>query len=299
MKRFTGVFAPIPTPFDANEEVAYPQLKENLARWARTRLAGLVVFGSNGESVLLDAEEKERLIAFVREHFPSDRPVIAGTGAESTRETIRLTRRAAELGASAALVLNPTYYKGSMNEEVLARFFLDVAEASPIPVMIYNMPRNTGINLPASLVVRLASHPNIVGVKDSGGDITQIAEIVAGAPADFAVFAGSASFLLPTIVVGGVGGTLAAANVIPDLCAEIVELAQAGRIAEARELQLRILAVNKAVTASWGVAGLKAALDLIGYYGGPPRRPLQPLGEAAREELRQILRAVGALEAGS
>lgn len=288
------MFAPIPTPFDETGEVAYERLRENLERWARTRLAGVVVLGSNGEFALLDPDEKEALIGFVREHFPADRPVIAGTGCESTRATIRLTRRAAQLGADAALVLNPYYYKGSMTDAALKRFYLEVADASPIPIMVYNMPRNTGLNLSAQLVVELSQHPNIVGVKDSSGNIVQISEIVAGAPEGFAVFAGSGSFLLPTILMGGVGGTLAVANVLPDQCADIVSLAREGRIAEARALQLRILEANAAVTSRWGIAGLKAALDMIGYYGGPPRPPILPLGEAERARLREIMRGAGA-----
>jgi len=291
--RLTGIFAPIPTPFDSQENIAYAELQRNLQWWAATRLTGLVVLGSNGEFVYLDPAEKERLVAFVREHFPPDRPVIAGTGAEATRECIRLTRRAADFGADAALVLSPSYYKGQMTPAALERFFLDVAEVSPIPVMLYNMPRNTGLNLPADLVIRLAAHPNIVGIKDSGGNIVQISEIIAGTPDGFAVFAGSGSFLLATTLMGGVGGTLAVANVMPDACAGILDLARQGRLDEARELQIRILPVNAAVTSRWGVAGLKAALDLIGRYGGPPRRPLEPLGEEARAELRHILEKAG------
>ncbi|HUW65004.1 MAG TPA: dihydrodipicolinate synthase family protein [Spirochaetia bacterium] len=293
--KFRGVFAPIPTPFDAGEEIAYPQLRDNLAKWARTDLAGVVVLGSNGEFPYLDSGEKEQLVAFVRENFPRERPVIAGTGCESTRETIRLTKRAAELGADAALVLNPSYYKGAMTAAALQNYFLAVAEASPIPVMLYNMPRNTGINLTADLVAALSSHPNIVGVKDSSGNIVQIAEIVAGAREGFAVFAGSGSFLLATLLMGGVGGTLAVANVLPGQCTRIAALAGEGRVEEARRLQLQILAVNAAVTTRWGVAGLKAALDLLGYYGGPPRRPVLGAGEEVRTELKAMLQKVGAL----
>ncbi|MDQ7793986.1 MAG: dihydrodipicolinate synthase family protein [bacterium] len=290
-----GILAPIATPFDDREELDIPRLKENLARWSATRLTGVVVLGSNGENVLLDADERERLIAVVRENFPPDRRVLAGTGSESTRETIRLTRRAAECGADAALVLNPSHYKGAMTGEALRGFYLDVAEASPIPIILYNMPRNTGVDLPASLIIGLSSHPNIVGVKDSGGNIVQIAETIGCAAPGFAVFAGSAGFLLPTVLLGGVGGILALANVVPDRCFEILSLVQAGRLEEARLLQVRLIPLNGAVTTRWGVAGLKAALDLTGYYGGRPRRPLVPLGDQEREQLRGMLEKVGAL----
>ncbi|HCW51976.1 MAG TPA: dihydrodipicolinate synthase family protein [Clostridiales bacterium] len=291
--RLTGIFAPIATPFDDEERIAYAALRRNLEKWARTKLTGLVVLGSNGEFVHLDPSEKERMVAFVREHFPADRPVIAGTGAESTRECIRLTKRAAESGADAALVLHPSYYKSAMTSPVLERYFLDVAEASPIPVMLYNMPRNTGLDLAPELVVRLAAHPNIVGIKDSGGNIAAISEVIAGTPDDFAVFAGSGGFLLVTTLMGGVGGTLAVANILPDECADLFSLARQGRLEQARELQVRLLPVNAAVTSRWGVAGLKAALDMVGFYGGPPRRPLPPLGDEARAELRSVLETAG------
>lgn len=291
-RNLSGIFAPIPTPF-VDEEIAYDKLESNLQRWAQTRLAGIVVLGSNGEAPLLDEDEKVNLVSFCRRHFPADKAVIAGTGCESTRATIRLTKRCADAGVDAVLVISPHYFKASMNAEALERFYQEVADASPVPVLIYNMPSNTGLNLPSSLVTRLSRHPNITGIKDSSGNIVQIAEIIANAPSDFSVFAGSASFLLPSLVLGARGGTLAAANVIPDICADIYDLALAGRFEEASVLQKKILRLNAAVTSRFGVAGLKAALDMIGYYGGPPRRPILPLGDAERAEIRSILVELG------
>lgn len=289
-----GIFAPIPTPFH-KDEIAYDKLKGNLDRWARTDLRGLVVLGSNGEFVLLTEDEKVKLVEYVRSNFPAERPVIAGTGCESTRDTIRLTKRVAAVGATAALVVTPNYYKGSMTDAILKRFFYDVADASPIPVMLYNMPRNTGINMSVPLVIECSKHPNIVGIKDSSGNIVQIAEIIAGTGPDFAVFAGSGSFLYATAVLGGVGGTLAVANVLPNMCAAIQRAAEAGDHAKAKELQMKIMAANAAVTSRWNIPGLKAALDMLGYYGGPPRLPLLPLGEPVLGELRQILAEAGAI----
>ena len=170
-----------------------------------------------------------------------------------------------------------------------------MAEASPLPMMLYNMPRNTGINLSTGLIVRLSRHPNIVGVKDSGGNIVQISEIIAGAAPGFAVFAGSANFLYPTLAVGGVGGTLALADILPEQCCRLYTLFQEGRHAAAQQLQLGLLAINAAVTSRWGIAGLKAAMELLGRYGGPPRRPILPLGEAERAELAHLLDAARAL----
>lgn len=288
-----GIFAPIPTPFAADESIAYDLLAENLERWWRTDLTGLVVLGSNGESVMLSAEEKRDLIKFVCASAPAGRPVIAGTGGESTRETIELTKQAADCGATAALVITPCYYKGAMTDAALSAHFTAVADASPIPVMLYNMPRNTGINISSKVTIELAKHPNIAGIKDSGGNIVQIAEVIAGVAPDFAVFAGSGSFLYPTAALGGVGGTLAVANVIPNECARIQRLTEEGNHAEARRLQLAILELNNAVTGKYGVAGLKAALELRGFHGGAPRRPVQPATPAIRADLARMLTVLG------
>lgn len=289
---FSGIFAPVPTPF-RDDEIAWDKFQENLQKWGQTRLAGIVVMGSNGEAPYLDEDEKVQLWAFARKHLPPGKVLIAGTGQESTRATIRLTKRAADAGADAALVISPSYFKANMKESALERYYLDVADSSPIPVLVYNMPANTGLNLGSSLVVKLSRHPNIAGVKDSSGNIVQISEIIRGARPGFSVFAGSASFLLPSLVMGARGGTLATANVIPDMCVRIMELFEQGKLDEARELQKRILPLNHLVTSKYGVAGLKAALDMVGYFGGSPRRPMLPVGEAEREEIRRALEELG------
>lgn len=289
---FKGIFAPIPTPF-LDEEIAFDKLEENVAKWGKTRLAGLVVFGSNGEAPYIEEDEKVEVWSFVRKCLPADKAMIAGAGMESTRATIRLVRKAARAGADAALVISPHYFKASMKEVALETYYRDVADASPIPIFVYNMPGNTGLNLSSTLVTRLSVHPNIVGVKDSSGNIVQISEILRGVPDDFSVFAGSASFLLPAVMMGAVGGTLATANVVPDLCAELLELGTQGNIAQARKLQKSILALNAAVTSKYGVAGLKAAMDMLGYFGGLPRRPMLPVGDSEKAELRGILTELG------
>lgn len=284
----SGIFAPIPTPFRGGE-LDLTAHRRNLALWGATRLAGLVVLGSNGEYVFLDRAEKERLIVETCASAPAGKLIIGGTGCESTRETISLTRFAAGAGAAAALVITPHYYKASMTESALERFYRDVAEASPIPIILYNMPGNTGLNMAAGLVGRLSQHPNIVGIKDSGGNIVQIAEIIAAVSAGFAVFAGSGSFLYPSLCLGAVGGTLAVANIMADECHAIFAAHAGGDAVLARRLQLNILEVNKAVTSRWGVAGLKAAMDILGYTGGEPRLPVLPLQAAERAELAAIL----------
>ena len=283
-----GVFAPIATPFK-DGAIYWDKLKFNLDKWAQSGLSGLVVLGSNGEFQLLSYQEKEELIGFVRENTPKELKVIAGTGCESTKETIDLSKKAAELGADAVLVVTPNYYKACYTPTALKAYFEAIADACPIPVMLYNMPGNTGINMSSDLVAELARHPNIVGEKDSSGNITQVSETISKTSPNFTVFAGSASWLLPALCVGAKGGTVALANVLPEQCVAIYNHFQTGKLEEARKIQLNVLEINKAVTARWGPAGLKAAMDMVGYYGGPPRLPIQPLTPVQLEELKGIL----------
>ena len=284
-----GIFAPIPTPFK-DDNIDYNALKNNLALWAETPLTGVVVLGSNGEFAYLTQKEKVQLIAFVRENLPDSKQVIAGTGCESTIETIELTRKAADLGCDASLILTPHYYKGAMSDKALKKYFRDVADACETRIMLYNMPRNAGLNLSSDTVITLASHQNIAGIKDSSGNIVQIAEICANTPDDFAVFAGSGSFLLPSLAVGAVGGTLAVANIMPAVCVELMNRFNEGDLTGAKKLQHLLLEPNKAVTAKYGIAGLKAALDIIGYKGGEVRRPMLPAGTEVISEIKQILK---------
>ena len=294
MFKLHGIYAPIPTPF-AGGKIAYDKLEKNLKFWLESDLTGIVVMGSNGEFVLLSPAEKEELMRFVCAQAKGKKPVIAGTGAESTMETIRLNKQAAEAGADAVLVVTPNYYKGDMTEPVLARFYRDVADASTLPVILYNMPRNAGINISAKLAVELSKHPNIIGIKDSGGNIVQIADMIRNAAEGFSVFAGSASFLYASLALGATGGTLALANVFPNECARLQKLFEAGKIKEARDLQMTLIDSNNAVTARWGIPGLKAAMEIIGQYGGDPRPPLLPLKDADREELKKVLMRTGFL----
>ncbi len=216
--------------------------------------------------------------------------VIAGTGCESTGQTIELTCDCAEAGAHAALVISPHYYHGKMNNEALALYYTDVADDSPIPILLYNVSKFTHINLDADLVAELSKHPNIAGIKDSSGNVAQLGEYLNLAAPDFQVLVGTAGALFGALALGCVGGVLACANVAPQGCVEILEFLRAGEYQAARDLQLKLLPVNKAVTATYGIAGLKAALDLLGYFGGEPRRPLLPLSEKEWLEIREILK---------
>lgn len=294
---FHGIYTPIVTPFTANEEIDYTKMKANLDKWGSTKLDGIVILGSNGEFVYLSTEEKLELVSFVIENFKYDKKIIVGTSCESTKETIVLSKKVAELGADAILVLPPNYFKGGMKEEVLYKYFMDVADESPIPMMLYNMPGNTGINLSSALVAKLSKHPNIVGIKDTSGNIVQLSEIIRDTDEDFTVFAGNAGYLLPALAVGARGATLALANILPDECCKLVDLFKEGKMQEARDLQKRLLEINFTVTGKFGVPALKYALDLLGYDGGYPRRPLLPLSDENKKVVVKVLKDYGALDA--
>ncbi len=290
----TGIYPPVATPFDEAGNLACDRLAANVRRLAPTGLAGFAALGSNGEYVLLDREEKLAVIATVRE-AAGDLRVIAGTGAESTREAVLLTERAAALGVDAALIITPHYYRTRMDTRALLAHYSAVAECSPLPVIIYNMPASTGIDLDAATVLRLAEHPKIIGLKDSGGNMIKLAEIIARAPAGFQVLAGTAAFLLPALTIGAVGGILALANIAPRECVALFDTVRRGDLDAARALQQRLLAPNAAVTSGFGVPGLKAALDLLGYHGGTPRPPLLPLTAEQRDQVREALSGAGLL----
>jgi len=286
----SGVYPPVPTFFDADEEMDLPTLHRHIARLRKAGIANFVALGSNGEAVHLDMDERFQMIETIRAAAGAEAQLLAGAGAQSTRETIRLCALASQAGADIALILPPHHYGGRMGMATQRAHFLAVADASPLPVMIYNMPANAaGVDLDAETIIALSTHPNIVGVKDSSGNVTKLAQVVAGAPDDFAVLAGSAGFLLPALVVGARGVIAALANVAPRECLRLMDLYEQGALAEARALQARLIPVNTAVTGGYGVAGLKAALTLVAGYGGAPRRPLAPLSDGEREHLRLLL----------
>lgn len=291
-----GIFPPITTPF-VNGDIAGDKLASNIEQWSQTGLRGLVVMGSNGEYVYLSAAEKRKLVEKVVEMTPEHMLVIAGTGCESTRETIELTRDCAALGAHAALVVTPHYYAGRMNEAALLAYFTAVADQSPIPILLYNVPKFTHVNLAVSLVAQLSDHPNIVGIKDSTGNVIQLGEFANRVPGDFSLLVGTAGALFGGLSLGCVGGVLALANVAPRQCVEIQRLVAEGDFEAAKKLQLKMIPVNQAVTATYGVPGLKAAMDMLGYFGGDPRPPLLPATEKEKSEIREILIKGDLLEA--
>ena len=283
-----GIFPPIATPF-VDGEVAYDQLAGNVEKWGKAGLRGLVVMGSNGEYVYLSAAEKRKLVEKTVAATPAHMLVIAGTGCESTKETIELTCDCAALGAQAALVVTPHYYGGRMNETALLAYFTAVADRSPIPILLYNVPKFTHVNMSAKLIAELSGHPNIVGIKDSTGNVIQLGELATVVDTDFDLLVGTAGALFGALALGCVGGVLALANVAPLQCVKIYELVKEGNFAAAKELQLKMIPVNQAITATYGVPGLKAALDMLGYFGGEPRLPLLPASEEEKSEIRRIL----------
>jgi len=291
--KLTGVFAPIPTPFDRADRLDTKRLRRALTRWLAHPLTGFVVLGTTGEAPLLDDDEADRAVGAARETIPADRPLIAGTGRESTRSAVRAAKRAARLGADAVLVRTPSFFKRQMTDQALVGYYTSVADASPVPVLVYNFPALTGINLQPAAVSRLARHPNIIGIKDSSGDVLQISDLVASAPGEFSVLSGSGSTFYTAVSMGATGGVLALACVLPDACVRLFELARAGQHQEARALQQQLLPVAKLVGSEYGVPGLKAALHLAGYDVGLPRRPLPPAPEAAVAELREALCVLG------
>ena len=286
---YAGVFAPIPTPFDGNGQFDLQRLRVLFARWLASPLDGFVILGSTGEAALLDEDESDRMIAASRELVPPDRRFFVGTGRESTQAAVRAARRAAELGAEAVLVRTPGFFRAQMTSDVLVRHYEAVADASPVPVLLYNFTAVTGVNLQPAAVSRLAQHQNIEGIKESGGDVAQIADLVAGTPDGFAVLAGSAGTFYPALSVGADGGILALSCVLPEACCRLYDLTREGRLSEALRLQQQLVPIARLVGGTHGVPGLKAALQLTGLDAGPPRPPLLPLAGNSLDTIRGAL----------
>jgi 4-hydroxy-2-oxoglutarate aldolase len=291
---FAGVFVPVTTPF-RGDDVAPDQLAANLGRWNAAPLRGYVVLGSTGEFSMLGEAERDRLLCAAREAIPRDKLFIAGTGTDSTLNTVRQTRRAAEIGADAAIAITPHYYTRGFSQAAQIRHYLAVADASPIPIMLYNVPLNTGINLEADTVARIAEHPNVCGISDSSGNIPQLAQIIDQTPKTFDVLVGAASALLPSLAIGASGGILALAAIAPREWSEVYAGARQGRWAEAREIAARLMPADRGIAGQYGLGGLKAALDLQGFYGGPCRAPLATPDGDAIEDIKELLATAGLL----
>jgi 4-hydroxy-2-oxoglutarate aldolase len=287
--RLHGIFAPLTTPFAADGEVDYAAFARNIVLYNKTPLSGYVVNGSTSESVLLRWSEVYRAWEVALEHSTGGKELVAGTGAESTIETITHTNHAASLGFRAALVRTPSFYKPAMTEDALAEHYLRVADAAKIPILVYSVPIFTHVTVEAPLVARLAKHPNILGIKDSSGNVAALAATIAAAPRDFKTLVGAAGTLFESLEAGACGAILALANAFPEICVEIYELSRAGQAAKARTLAAALSAPAKMFGPQYGIAGLKYAMDRAGYTGGNTRLPLLPLTAPARQEIDAML----------
>jgi 4-hydroxy-2-oxoglutarate aldolase len=285
----SGVFAALTTPYASDGAVSLADLKHNIHRYNGTGLAGYVVLGSTGESVLLRQTEMDGILITAKEATAKEKKLIAGTGAESTSETVERTRRAAELGYHAALVKPPHYYKPAYKTEALIAHFRRVADESPIPVMLYSIPQFTGITLSAAEVAALSEHPNIIGIKDSSGNVQGTADFVAAAPPAFNVLVGNAATLYPSFVVGARGGILALASGLPEKCVALFELIRHGHHEKARELQSVVARASKLIVSELGLTGVKYVMDQRGYRGGIPRLPLLPLQPEQKTRLSEFI----------
>jgi 4-hydroxy-2-oxoglutarate aldolase len=285
----SGVFPALTTPFSADGSVSVEDIKHNVTKYNTTGLAGYVAMGSTGESVLLSRKEVDTVLVAVKESAAPGMRLIAGTGAESTAETIERTKRAAELGYHVALVKTPYYYKPMYKPEVFIAHYRRVADASPIPVLLYSVPQFTGIALEAPEVGVLAQHPNIIGIKESSGVVQRIAEMLDAAPRPFQILTGSASMLFPSTVLGTVGGILALASPLPELCIAVFDAVRQGKLEKARELQGGIQEASKLIVSQCGIPGVKYAMDLAGFKGGLPRLPLQPVQDEQKKAIQKVM----------
>ncbi len=281
-----GIFPPVATPFDHNGDVYVAKVEHNVTKWNKTSLAGYVVCGSTGESVYLTVEEKLQMFELVAKYAAPDKLLLAGTGVESVRETVMLTNRAAEMGYQGVMVRTPHYYKNLIHTPAAQLlYYRSVADQARIPLMIYNWPQVTGLDIPVDVVNQLSEHPNIIAIKESSGNIEKVMQMIRETKAGFQVLVGSAPTLAPSLAVGAVGAVLAYANAAPYSTIAIYEAHRQREFPAAMDWQARIAKAAVLVTAKYGVPGLKHAMDLNGYYGGPVRLPLTSIGPAAKAEI--------------
>src|SRR5450755_138396 len=296
---FSGVFPALTTPFSADGSVSLSDLTHNVHLYNRTDLAGYVALGSTGESVLLTNAEMDGVLVTVKEAASKEKKLIAGCGSESTADTILRVKRAAEIGYDAALVKTPYYYKPFYKTEAQLAHFKAVADASPIPVFLYSVPQFTGVALEPNDVAALCEHPNIIGIKDSSGNVQRLAEMIATTPAAFQILVGAAATVFPSLAIGARGAILALACALPEKCAAMHQLFRAGQFDLARELQTVLVRASKTIVSELGIAGVKYVMDLRGYRGGHPRLPLLPLEDWHKKRINGILASVEPASVGA
>jgi len=289
--KLQGIFPPIATPFDANGDIYPAKVRHNVEKWNRTALAGYVVMGSTGESVMLTPDEKYTMWELVAKHAAPEKLLIAGTGMEGVRETVALTNCAAEMGYKAAMVRTPHYYKNLINRaDAQALYFRAVADQSRIPLVIYNWPQATGVDIPVEAVVALSEHPNVIAIKESSGNLEKVMQMIREVKHGFQVLVGSAPTLWPSLLMGACGAILAYANAAPYSVIALWEAHRTREEAAGLDWQNRIGRPAALVTTKYGVPGLKYAMDLNGYYGGPPRLPLVVPTPEAKKEIEEAFK---------
>jgi 4-hydroxy-2-oxoglutarate aldolase len=289
--KLQGIFPPITTPFDHAGNLYATKVQHNVEKWNRTGLAGYVVMGSTGESVMLTTDEKITMWELVAKHAAPEKMLIAGTGVESVRETVCLTNRAAEIGYKAAMVRTPHYYKNLVNRaEAQVLYYRAVADQSKIPLIIYNWPQATGVDIPVEAVVAMSEHPNVIAIKESSGSMEKVMQMLREVKHGFQVLVGSAPTLWPSLLMGACGAILAYANAAPYSVIAIWEAYRTREEAAGLDWQNRIGRAAALVTTKYGVPGLKYAMDLNGYYGGRPRLPLCVPTEAAKREIEEAFK---------
>lgn len=293
-ERLSGVFAPLTTPFDDQGNILLEKMASNIQRLNGSRLRGYLVLGTNGEFRSLSISEQMEVLKTVIETASPDKVIMAGTGAESTKLSIDLCHQAAEIGAHYGSLITPFFFAKKMSDSALINHFIQVAEKSPVPVLLYNNPGVTGITMSTTVVKEVSSHPRIVGMKDSSpGNLS--AYILSAGPG-FYLLAGSANFFFTALLMGAVGGVLSLADAFPEPCCKLYEHGVVGKLEEGRELQFYLMKINQLVSGKFGVAGVKAAMDFAGFYGGPTRAPLAPLTADEKKKLREELVAAGFLK---
>ena len=290
LAQLKGIFPPVVTPFDRRGEVDEGRFRENLRKYVDVGLGGIVVTGSTGEAPYLTERERLRLVELAREIVRPPEILIVGTGLESTRETLRLSREAITRGADALLVVTPNYYKPKMDAAALTAHYRAVADGVRRPALVYSIPQFTGVHIDAATIAALSRHPNIAGLKESSGNLAFVREVLRKVRPGFRVLVGSVQILLDSLKAGATGAVLGQATFAPELCVGVYEAFCQGRMKAARELQQRLLPLAQKISTPYGVAGVKAALDLSGYHGGFPRSPLVPLDAAARRSITGALK---------
>jgi 4-hydroxy-2-oxoglutarate aldolase len=286
-----GIFAPVTTPF-AGDEVDLAAFRRNTRHYATTPLAGIVVLGSNGEAPSLDDAESDGIVTAARDEYPREKWLIAGTGRESVRQTLAACRRAAALGADAVMVRTPGFFKTRITPDALLQYFTAVADGSPAPVILYNITAFTGVNLLPETAAALSTHPNVIGLKDSGGNVGVIAALVSQCRPGFPILAGSTTTLHASLGVGAMGATTGPGAVVPEICAGLQAAFDRGDHTEAARLQELLMPLATSVGPKWSVPGLKVAVDACGLTGGPPRLPLLPVPPEGVKEIHAQVEAL-------